>query len=126
MTEALDYDEFGQLADSAAEAGVPFRGLPKVSRWSFSAGTGQSISAIVWGATLPELVLVHGKGQNAHTWDTVALALGRPLIAVDLPGHGHSSRRPDCDYEPWRNADAVASVIEQTASSAVVLVGTSL
>jgi pimeloyl-ACP methyl ester carboxylesterase len=35
-------------------------------------------------------VLLHGGAQNAHTWDTVALALDRPLAAIDLPGHGHS------------------------------------
>ena len=33
---------------------------------------------------------IHGGAQNAHTWDTVALALDRPLVAIDLPGHGHS------------------------------------
>jgi pimeloyl-ACP methyl ester carboxylesterase len=44
----------------------------------------------VWGSGPPELVLLHGGAQNAHTWDTVALALGRPLVAIDLPGHGHS------------------------------------
>ena len=45
-----------------------------------------------WCGATPsrELVLLHGGGQNAHTWDTVALALDRPLLAVDLPGHGHS------------------------------------
>ena len=38
----------------------------------------------------PSWSLLHGGAQNAHTWDTVALALDRPLVAVDLPGHGHS------------------------------------
>ena len=33
---------------------------------------------------------MHGGAQNAHTFDTVALALQRPLVALDLPGHGHS------------------------------------
>ena len=53
--------------------------------------------ALVWGEAEPELVFLHGGAQNAHTWDTVALALDRPLVAVDLPGHGHSdggARRP--------------------------------
>ncbi len=84
------------------------------------------MSAIAWGDAEPELVLLHGGGQNAHTWDTVALALGRPLLAVDLPGHGHSGRRQDRDYGPWRNAEAVASVIEQAAPAARGVVGMSL
>ena len=50
-------------------------------------------SALRWGTGAPELVLLHGGAQNAHTWDTVALALGRPLLAIDLPGHGHSDWR---------------------------------
>ena len=75
-------------------------------------------------------MLLHGGGQNAHTWDTVALALGRPLIAVDLPGHGHSDRRADRDYGPWRNAEAVASVLDQVhrrwPGRGLVVVGMSL
>jgi pimeloyl-ACP methyl ester carboxylesterase len=48
------------------------------------------VSALVWGEGPPELVLIHGSAQNAHTFDTVALALERPLVALDLPHHGHS------------------------------------
>jgi pimeloyl-ACP methyl ester carboxylesterase len=44
----------------------------------------------VWGDGAPELVLIHGSAQNAHTFDTLALALNRPLVALDLPHHGHS------------------------------------
>ena len=51
---------------------------------------GRRLSALVWGDGDPELVFLHGGAQNAHTWDTVALALDRPLVAIDLPGHGHS------------------------------------
>ena len=123
-----DYDEFGMLADNVAEAGLSLSGLPPVTRRSFTvAGGGQPVSALAWGGAPPELVLLHGGGQNAHTWDTVALALGCPLIAIDLPGHGHSDRRPDRDYGPWRNAEAVASVIEQVAPAPVAgIVGMSL
>src|SRR6516162_8062511 len=124
--EADDYDEFGLLADNAAEAGLPLSALPPVTRTSFTLAGGQSVSALAWGDAQPELVLLHGGGQNAHTWDTVALALGRPLLAVDLPGHGHSGRRQDRDYGPWRNAEAVAAVIDQAAPAARAVVGMSL
>ena len=121
-----DYDEFGMLGDNAAEAGLTLRTLPPVTRTSFTLSDGQAVSALAWGDAQPELVLLHGGGQNAHTWDTVALALGRPLLAIDLPGHGHSARRGDRDYGPWRNAEAVASVIEQAAPAAKGVVGMSL
>ena len=116
MTGHDDYDEFGMLGDNAAEAGLALDAMPAVARTVVHASAaGKPCHAIAWGDAEPELVLLHGGGQNAHTWDTVALALGRPLLAVDLPGHGHSDRRQDRDYGPWRNAEAVASVIEQAA-----------
>ena len=81
------------LGDNAAEAGLALSALPPVTRTSFTLADGQTVSALAWGDAQPELVLLHGGGQNAHTWDTLALALRRPLLAVDLPGHGHSGRR---------------------------------
>lgn len=113
MTGAADHDEFSMLAENAAAVGLRFVAPPPVVRRTFTVAPAQQVSAIVWRGTLPELVLLHGGGQNAHTWDTVALALGCPLIAIDLPGHGHSGRRPDLDYGPWRNAEAVAAVLDQ-------------
>jgi pimeloyl-ACP methyl ester carboxylesterase len=127
MSDAVGYDEFGMLADNAADAGLPFIGPPAVARRWFSAAPPElQVSAIMWGDADPELVLLHGGGQNAHTWDTVALALRRQLVAIDLPGHGHSGRRSDRDYGPWRNAEAVAAVLDEAAPAAAAVVGMSL
>ena len=125
MPEA-DYDEFGMLSQNADEIGLVLDREPAVTRRSFTVVPGQVVSVIAWGEAEPELVLLHGGGQNAHTWDTLVLALGRPVLAIDLPGHGHSGRRPDRDYGPWRNAEAVAPVIEQAAPRAAAVVGMSL
>jgi esterase len=81
---------------------------------------------LVWGTAEPELVFLHGGGQNAHTWDLVITALGRPAIAIDLPGHGHSSWREDRDYGPVTNALAVAPVISELAPAAAGVIGMSL
>src|SRR5690606_7271717 len=78
------------------------------------------------GDAAPELVLLHGGAQNAHTWDTVALGLGRPLLAIDLPGHGHSGWRDDGAYSPMNLADDVAVVIAAHAPHARVVVGMSM
>ena len=88
--ERIPYDEFAYFADNAAEFGLPYDGPPVVRRESVEVAPGTRLSALVWGTGDPEIVLLHGGAQNAHTWDTVALALGRPLVAIDLPGHGHS------------------------------------
>jgi pimeloyl-ACP methyl ester carboxylesterase len=122
----MEYDEFGMFADNASEVGLPFR-PPTVERISVDVGGGQQLSALRWGGdAAPELVFVHGGAQNAHTWDTVALALDVPSLAVDMPGHGHSDWRDDTDYGPYRNAEAVAIAVEQVAPSARAVIGMSL
>jgi pimeloyl-ACP methyl ester carboxylesterase len=73
------------------------------------------------------MVFLHGGGQNAHTWDTVALALDRPLVAVDLPGHGHSDWPGDAQVlDPWAMAEDVAVAIGRLAPDARAVVGMSL
>jgi pimeloyl-ACP methyl ester carboxylesterase len=69
---------------------------------------------------------MHGGGQNANTWDSVAMALGRPLVAVDLPGHGHSDWRDDHDYGAVANAESVAGAIDELAPNARLVMGMSL
>ena len=91
MVERVAYDEFSYFHENAEEFGLPYDGPPTVRRESVEVGDRAAGSARSCGARAPpELVLVHGGAQNAHTWDTVAMALGRPLVAIDLPGHGHS------------------------------------
>ncbi|MBY8857154.1 alpha/beta hydrolase [Nocardia sp. CA2R105] len=121
-----EYDEFGMFQDNAAEAGLTWSGPPVVRRRAAQIASGRQVSALQWGAGEPELVLLHGGAQNAHTWDTVALALNRPLLAVDLPGHGHSDWWPDHDYTPQRLADAVAEACAALAPAARTVVGMSL
>ena len=71
----VEYDEFGLFQENAEEYDIPWRGPPAVRREFVDVGDGRRVSALVWGDAEPELVLVHGGAQNAHTWDTVALAL---------------------------------------------------
>ncbi len=87
---SASYDEFGLFHENAAEFGLPFADPPVVRREGVELEPGRSVSALVWGDSEPRLFFLHGGAQNAHTYDTVALALGLPLVCVDLPGHGHS------------------------------------
>ncbi len=121
-----DYDEFGLLHENAAELGLAWTGRPAVARREVEVGPDQRLSMIAWGDGQPELVFLHGGGQNAHTWDSVALALGRPAVCVDLPGHGRSFRRPDRNYGPWRNAEALEVALPIVAPTALAVVGMSL
>src|SRR3954451_25457932 len=116
------YDEFGMFHQNADEFGIPYS-PPAVERVAADTGTGGSVSALRWGTGSPEIVLLHGGAQNAHTWDTVALALQRPLVAIDLPGHGHSDWKPDHAYWPPVLADDVAVVVRELAPKAQLVVG---
>jgi pimeloyl-ACP methyl ester carboxylesterase len=121
------YDEFSMFEENAGEVGLPWSGPPTVRRESVAVAPGRSVSALVWGTGRPEVVLLHGGGQNAHTWDTVALALDRPLVAVDLPGHGHSDWPGDAAVlDPPAMAEDVARVITGLAPDARLVVGMSL
>jgi pimeloyl-ACP methyl ester carboxylesterase len=120
------YDEFGLFSENAAEYDLPYPGPPVVRRVEVAVSPGRHVSSLVWGTTPPELVLVHGGAQNAHTWDTVALALDRPLLAIDLPGHGHSDGGPDGSLSVTSNGADLAAVIAELAPDAVGVVGMSL
>jgi pimeloyl-ACP methyl ester carboxylesterase len=127
-TRASAYDEFGMLHENAEEVGLPFDAAhpPPLSRVTVAAPSGNDLSALVWGEGAPEYVFLHGGAQNAHTWDTVALALATPMIAIDLPGHGHSAWRAEKDYRPQEMAVDVRHVIAELAPDASTLVGMSL
>ena len=71
-------------------------------------------------------MFLHGGAQNAHTWDTVAMALGRPLVALDLPGHGHSDGGRNGSVDVASNAEDVAVAIRALAPDARAVVGMSL
>lgn len=128
MPERVPYDEFSYFRDNADEYGIAWNGPPRVRRESVPLGDGRSLSALVWGSSDPEVVFIHGGAQNAHTWDTVALALDRPLVAVDLPGHGHSDS-PAVTTRAGRAesmAGDVAIAVRELAPQARAVVGMSL
>jgi len=112
--------------ENAVEFGISWSGPPIVRRVATDLGDGRQLSSLVWGEGPPELVLLHGGAQNAHTWDTVALALCRPLVCIDLPSHGHSDRALEGALDVHANARDVATVIRTLAPDARAVVGMSL
>ena len=129
----MEYDEFGLFHENISEFGLEVPETPHVARVetnlpnaSAAGESRRTVSALKWGSGTPELVLIHGGAQNAHTWDTVALALGRPLLAIDLPGHGHSGWRSDGAYSPMSLADDMAVVLREHAPDAQAVIGMSL
>jgi pimeloyl-ACP methyl ester carboxylesterase len=119
----VPYDEFSMLHENAAEFSLPFETTPVVERVTHTLGDGRVLSGLRWGTTEPEIVLLHGGAQNAHTWDTVCLAMGRSVLALDLPGHGHSDGGAG---DPVSNAVDLIPEIAVLAPNARTLVGMSL
>lgn len=119
-------DEFALLADNAAEAGLEWSGPPEVHRVDLEVAPGRALSALRWGSGRPQMVLLHGGAQNAHTWDGVLLALEAPALAIDLPGHGRSSWREDGVYEVESAADDVDTALREWAPDVPMVVGMSL
>lgn len=119
------YDEFSMFHENMREWDfeVP---IPPVRRFFVSVDGLRQLSGLRWGDGEPELVLVHGGAQNAHTFDTVALALGRPLLAPDLPGHGHSDASPFPPAAIVSHARDLARALEQLVDRPQALVGMSL
>lgn len=124
---AFRYDEMAYFGENCAEHGLGEPDAVDVVRAGHHLADGRSISALRWGTGDAEVVLVHGGAQNAHTWDTVALAL-RPLslVAFDLPGHGRSSWRDDGRDDPVAAAEDLADATASLAPHARTVVGMSL
>ncbi|WP_328786466.1 MULTISPECIES: alpha/beta fold hydrolase [unclassified Streptomyces] len=63
-----------------------------------------------YGGDGPQLVLLHGYGRSFADWDASAVLLtaGHRVLAVDLPGHGHSP-----GTSPW----AVPAVVRHIADT---------
>jgi pimeloyl-ACP methyl ester carboxylesterase len=122
----FEYDEFAYFDENVAEAGIDRSGPYVVERIEVPVAGTRSMSALRWGTEPVQLVFVHGSAQNAHTWDTVVLAMDRPALAVDLPGHGHSGWRDDFGYRPHQLAEDLAVLVEEVCDGPVVIVGMSL
>ncbi|MGW9020106.1 alpha/beta fold hydrolase [Leucobacter chromiiresistens] len=119
-------DEFRFLRSDAERVG---RGgsLPPVARASDVLADRRTVSGLAFdGEQPPQLVALHGAGLNAHSFDPALLALGRPALALDLPGHGRSDWRGDADYRPAVLAADVAAVLDARVTDPVALVGHSL
>ena len=88
---------------------------------------GTRIRCLVAGdPAAPPMVLLHGLGEQAAGWETVASGLAQTfrVVALDLRGHGASDRPGDYSYELMR--DDVIGVLDALDLPEVVLVGHSM
>lgn len=126
-----DVDEFSFLAAQAADLGSTAP-LPRGERLTLTLPDGRTLSALRYRPASassdapPVMTFLHGAGLNAHTWDTTVLALGLPVLSIDLPGHGDSSWRTDLAYTGRALASDVVIGMAEWTSTPQILVGHSL
>ena len=119
------YDEFSYFHENLSEWDLDVA-VPHVQRFFVAVDGLRQLSGLKWGDGDPQLAMLHGGAQNAHTFDTVALAMQRPLVALDLPGHGHSDPSPHGSSATVSHAIDVARALEQLLNRPRSLVGMSM
>ena len=88
------------LHQAARQKGVPF------TSENTPADRGQSVHGmnfhyLEWGTPgQPVILMLHGGGQQAHSWDFISLPLSEQyhILALDQRGHGDSDWAADGDY----------------------------
>ena len=77
---------------------------------------GLRLEGMCWGDdSLPPLLALHGWLDNAASFEVLAPLLhSHYIVALDLTGHGRSSRRSeDATYQIWDDLPEVMAVVEQ-------------
>lgn len=83
-----------------------------------------------WGAPKgkPDMLLLHGGGQNAHSWDEFSLAMRKDyhVIALDQRGHGDSDWSPRAIYTTRAHMGDIGGFVRQVGLRRFVLAGLSM
>jgi len=116
------------LHEAARAAGVQFH-EDAVPRSGFVAANGLRFHYLEWGNPANHsIVMLHGMGQTAHSWDFAALALcdRYHIVALDQRGHGDSDWDADADYSLSAHQSDLAAVLAALGLDDIVLMGLSM
>lgn len=96
---------------------------PHQRRWEVN---GLTLEGLCWGdEALAPLLALHGWLDNAASFNLLApLLASHYVVALDLTGHGRSSRRSDdATYQIWDDLPEILGVIEQLGWQTFSLMG---
>ena len=88
------------LHQAARQKGVPFT-LENTPADRSQSVHGMNFHYLEWGTPgQPVILMLHGGGQQAHSWDFISLPLSEQyhILALDQRGHGDSDWAADGDY----------------------------
>lgn len=116
--------EFASLLESANDLGIPHSPAARyLSRHTVVRKLRFHFSE--WGEPgAPQILLLHGGNQSAHSWDLVSLHLSDRfhVFALDQRGHGDSEWSPEQDYSiDAKAADAIAFIEDQGLTNPIVI-----
>ena len=116
--------EFESILQSAGDLGIPHsRDARYLSRHTVVRSLRFHFSE--WGEPgAPEILLLHGGNQSAHSWDLVSLHLSDRfhVFALDQRGHGDSEWARDQDYSiDARALDALAFLEDQGLEAPAIM-----
>ena len=116
------------LHEAAREAGVQFH-TNSVPHSGFVEANGLRFHYLEWGDTANRtIIMLHGMGQTAHSWDFAALALcdRYHIVALDQRGHGDSDWDAEADYSLDAHQSDLAVVLASLGLDDIVLMGLSM
>lgn len=118
------------LAAIAAHAGIALdRETIRPPRERFVTVNGLRMRYLEWGGeSAPPLLLLHGGGQSAHTWDAFCLAASHRFrcIALDQRGHGDSDWSEAGEYAFADHARDIAAFVDALALGRHLVMGMSM
>ena len=123
-----DTETFAELLTVAAEHGVRCES-PPVCRSLQVVVRGLRFHVLDWGdADAPPLMLIHGGGVTAHTWDLAALQLASSyrVLAPDIRGHGNTEWPRDGDSDHHEMTLDMAELLVALGATPAVVMGHSL
>lgn len=116
------------LGALAAYAGIDSTAISPPTEDRLTLG-GLALRYFDWGdPAAPPLVLLHGGGQSARTWDACCLVLARHYrcLALDQRGHGDSAWSPEGAYAIDDHVSDVAGFVDALELRAPIVAGMSM